>query len=1043
MHTPPALLRFIARAALNIAGGGVLGDFAVDVLPDMAKDVWKWWNRGRPEDQLRAELQAVARLSVAETKGYAKLAAQVEGAGHLETVCQAVADYVALVPNAIRQSQRCRGDSSGRSLSSELSLQRAEDLLLLLPSKMPRFRPGDRPPGIGDWELQELLGVGGFGEVWMACNPHLPHTVAALKFCTDATAAKVLRNEAALLGRVMCEGKHLGIVKLLHTYLNAETPCLEYEYVAGGDLTKVIAQWHRSPSACTVEKATKLVYRLAEIVAYAHKLNPPIVHRDLKPANILLNRTDKGGYAPRVADFGIGGVVAGQALAAAKRSRVGCNLLPTVLRGAHTPFYASPQQKDGEPPDPRDDVHALGVIWYQLLTGDMNSVSLPADWQDEVRSRGVSEDFLALLASCLASRAEKRPTDAAELARRISEIQAAPGLQVDQAIPSGLALPDLMRNEWHYTIHGQPAASPISATQLKQLAASGQLKPTDLVWQEGMVEWVPAGAIKGLFPPAGKTLGDSAVVPPWHYLATPYRSPSGKSLGDSAVLPPVSAKAANEWHYTLNGQQAIAPITATQLKQLAASGQLKPTDFVWQYGMLEWVPANSVKGLFPAAAPSPAPAVLPAPAAPIPSVVESLKQEAQSIIRKYSIGTIPSWVESLKQVEDVRGSYTAPQAIVQSGGDEESRRRDASLRPRWLREIIGQQAIVQRLSIVLNACKKLKEPLSHILFDGPPGMGKTTFANALANELGTSIQMTSGSALTKPADLLTFLTNVEEGSVLFIDEIHRMPRLVEELIYPAMKDFRFDIVLGEGMNARTINLRLKPFTLIGATTRSGMMSGPLRDRFKMHEHLEYYTVEELAEIVRINACKLQTSITDDAALELARRSRGTPRLANARLWWARSFAASEDDGRITFDIARAALDMAEVDRDGLDKQDRRYLEILVGVHGGGPVGVESLAASMSLPVDTLSDEIEPYLLREQFIVRTRRGRMATARAYQVLGRPMKPAPESQKLTDEEKAEALSPPEKSVKDRPADLFGNAIPTDLFGNEIGSKKGRKKG
>ena len=333
----------------------------------------------------------------------------------------------------------------------------------------------------------------------------------------------------------------------------------------------------------------------------------------------------------------------------------------------------------------------------------------------------------------------------------------------------------------------------------------------------------------------------------------------------------------------------------------------------------------------------------------------------------------------------------AKQAIVQSDGDEESRRRDVALRPRWLREVIGQKAVVQRLGIVLNACKKLKEPLSHILFDGPPGLGKTTFATVLPNELGTSIQMTSGPALSKPADMLPFLTNVEEGSILFIDEIHRMPRVVEEFIYPAMEDFRIDIVLGEGMNARTINLRLKPFTLIGATTRSGMLSSPMRDRFKMHEHLEYYTVEELAEILRINARKLQTPITEDAALELAQRSRGTPRVANARLWWSRHYASSEADGQITLEVARAALDMAEVDRDGLDKQDRRYLELLVGVHNGGPAGVESLAASMTLPVDTLSDEIEPYLLREQFIVRTPRGRMATARAYQVLGRPMKPA----------------------------------------------------
>jgi Holliday junction DNA helicase RuvB len=334
----------------------------------------------------------------------------------------------------------------------------------------------------------------------------------------------------------------------------------------------------------------------------------------------------------------------------------------------------------------------------------------------------------------------------------------------------------------------------------------------------------------------------------------------------------------------------------------------------------------------------------------------------------------------------------ARQAIVQSGGDDEARQRDAALRPRWLREVIGQKEVVKRLNIVLNSCKKLKEPLSHILFDGPPGLGKTTFATVLPNELGTSIQMTSGPALSKPADLLPFLTNVEEGSILFIDEIHRMPRVVEEFIYPAMEDFRVDIVLGEGVNARTINLRLKPFVLIGATTRSGMLSGPMRDRFKMHEHLEFYSIEELAEIIRINAKKLQTTITDDAAIELARRSRGTPRVANARLWWSRHYATSEADGHITLDVARAALDMAAVDSEGLDKQDRRYLELLVGVHNGGPAGVESLAASMSLPVDTLSDEIEPYLLREQYILRTSRGRVATPRAYQVLGRPMKPAP---------------------------------------------------
>src|SRR4029077_11538557 len=212
------------------------------------------------------------------------------------------------------------------------------------------------------------------------------------------------------------------------------------------------------------------------------------------------------------------------------------------------------------------------------------------------------------------------------------------------------------------------------------------------------------------------------------------------------------------------------------------------------------------------------------------------------------------------------------------------------------REVIGQKSVVQRLGIVLNACRKLKEPLSHILFDGPPGLGKTTFATVLPNELGTTIQMTSGPALTKPGDLLPFLTNAGEGSILFIDEIHRMPRVVEEFIYPAMEDFRVDIVLGDGINARTISMPLKRFTLVGATTRSGMPSGPMRDRFKMHEHLDFYTTEELARIVTINAKKLNTYLAPDAAQELAARSRGTPRIANSRLWWARNYAHSESDG---------------------------------------------------------------------------------------------------------------------------------------------------
>jgi Holliday junction DNA helicase RuvB len=317
---------------------------------------------------------------------------------------------------------------------------------------------------------------------------------------------------------------------------------------------------------------------------------------------------------------------------------------------------------------------------------------------------------------------------------------------------------------------------------------------------------------------------------------------------------------------------------------------------------------------------------------------------------------------------------------------DETRRRDDALRPRKLEEVIGQKAVVERLRIALNACKKLKEPLSHILFDGPPGLGKTTFATVLPHELGTTIQTTSGPALTRPADLMPYLTNAREGSILFIDEIHRLPRVAEEFLYSAMEDFRVDIVLGEGVNARSLSVPLQRFTLVGATTRSGMVSGPMRDRFKMHEHLEFYSVDELAEIIKVNARKLRVEIDPQAAIEIAGRSRGTPRIANSRLWWTRNYVTSEANGKITLELARAALEMAEVDRQGLDKQDRRYLETLIGVFSGGPTGVEALAATLNLAQDTLADEVEPYLLREQFIVRTPRGRVATVRAYRHLGR---------------------------------------------------------
>jgi Holliday junction DNA helicase RuvB len=312
---------------------------------------------------------------------------------------------------------------------------------------------------------------------------------------------------------------------------------------------------------------------------------------------------------------------------------------------------------------------------------------------------------------------------------------------------------------------------------------------------------------------------------------------------------------------------------------------------------------------------------------------------------------------------------------------------DEKLRPQRLSEIIGQRAVARRLEICLAAARKRREPLPHILFDGPPGLGKTTFATVLHNELGVELNVTSGAALDKKMDVMPFLTNASEGSILFIDEIHRLPRAVEEFIYPVMEDFRVDVVLGEGMSARTINLPLKKFTIIGATTRSGMLSGPLRERFGMQEHLEFYDVDDLARIITINAAKLRSAVDPDAAHELAERSRGTPRIANSRLRWVRDYAIARGDGHISLSIARDALEMQEVDREGLDKQDRRYLETLIRVFDGGPTGVEALAATMNVSVDTLKDEVEPYLLRREFVVRSPRGRQVTSAAYLHLGLP--------------------------------------------------------
>jgi Holliday junction DNA helicase RuvB len=309
---------------------------------------------------------------------------------------------------------------------------------------------------------------------------------------------------------------------------------------------------------------------------------------------------------------------------------------------------------------------------------------------------------------------------------------------------------------------------------------------------------------------------------------------------------------------------------------------------------------------------------------------------------------------------------------------------DRALRPQRMRDMVGQREVCERLAIALDAAQKRRETLGHILFDGPPGLGKTTFATVIPRDMGVSMQIASGAALVAPKDVVPYLTNAEEGSVLFIDEIHRLPKAVEEFLYPAMEDFRIDITLGEGVNARTINMPLKPFTLIGATTRTGMLSAPLRDRFQMREHLDFYTVEELAEIVRRSAGKLRAAIDAAAAAEIAVRSRGTPRLANNRLRWVRDYATSKHDGRITHAVAIAALEMQGIDNRGLDSQDRKYLETIIRVFHGGPVGVEAVAHTMNAAPDTLEDEVEPFLLRAGLVVRTPRGRKATPDSYEHL-----------------------------------------------------------
>jgi len=326
-----------------------------------------------------------------------------------------------------------------------------------------------------------------------------------------------------------------------------------------------------------------------------------------------------------------------------------------------------------------------------------------------------------------------------------------------------------------------------------------------------------------------------------------------------------------------------------------------------------------------------------------------------------------------------------PDRLINSTPEVGEARHDHALRPTSLAEYIGQSTVKEQMEIFIQAAAGRRESLDHTLIFGPPGLGKTTLANIIAREMNVAMKSTSGPVLEKPGDLAAMLTNLDAGDVLFVDEIHRLSPVVEEILYPAMEDFQLDILIGDGPAARSLKLDLPPFTLVGATTRAGLLTSPLRDRFGIVQRLEFYSVDELTEIVVRSAKKLSLQIDIGGAAEIARRSRGTPRIANRLLRRVRDFAQVKADGSVSVDIADQALNLLKVDKEGFDAMDRRVLTTILENFDGGPVGLDALAASISEEKDTIEDVIEPYLIQQGYLMRTSRGRVATLKSYQHFG----------------------------------------------------------